>query len=1279
VVLLAGGAARTQVFQAEQLLISSAPGGVSADGDSTGASISLDGTTVAFQSTATNLSPLDGDRIPDVYVGSARGEVLLVSLSSDPQPVKGDGPSILPSMSANGRLVLFTSTAKNLVPEDGNGHADVFVRDLGARTTVLASVSRAGVQGDDVSDFGVLSADGRRAAFSSRAGNLAGPAAGRGIYRIHVRDLAGAATTRIDLPGGQPADRDCLQPDLSRDGRWVVFHSASGGFDDRDAGDLEDVFLHDLVTSQTVRVSALSGRVPPDGPSSNARISASGRFVAFESLASNLVVNDANRVADVFLRDMLTGAIERVSLDDRGEEAKLESSTNDVSADGRFVLFETLSALVPEDQNDSQDVYARDRLRSRTFLVSAALRAGVPAAAGGDSEGGTTNADGLLMAFSSTADDLSPQDQSPNADVYLLRLERQPEGPFPPSNHVLINSDGLLRQLDLQGMPTGRTLGAVAVIEGVAIDEANALWVVAGGAVRRFQAFGLEPLAGGPFQLPAGSVHDIAAAGGFAWVAAGDSIARVGGEGSPIVLPLPGRPEAISIALDGLRHLWVSAAHDGFHELLELSRDLKLLNAVRRASPDPFRDIAADARGDLRARSRRSLARLAPAGGVLWSVSLLEGRGVECDAAGNAYTFAGPDVVGFRPDGASFLRTPHGGGATAGPGSRLAVDGEGHVWVLVDGARGALRFDPRAKPVLVDALPAPILEAQPVGDPTGFVTADVSAQRGDMDGDGFLNRDETLGRFNPFAPNDPPALRRLKPVIDLVATSIGGRRVRLDWTSAEPYAFFHVFRDRRPIAGSPFRFADAPRGVVDTQVPGGLHTYRVVGQGLEGRGGGAGLGFSEDDIEEPFSITTEESITLGEGGLLAFVNLDVPPDAVAHDAAASRILVLLEGGVLLTLDEGLAYVSDVTLPAVPFASTEVRGMAVDGAAPDTPLYLLLGDGRVFQRVGAGDPVLDVTLSDFAPAPAGFTGLAIADDLFATMAGPDLDCLIGFFRTTGAHAVGADTSLSATLGQPVAVSVGLTRIAGGLLAGSGNGIGTSTIEQVAKLGLALGFAVSDAASNLPLGALESTDIAGFDYAPGLGLIVADRSGSRVAILEATFPGSIKLLSVSPERGRYNTTTVDVEITATGLPSELADICVGFDGFAVSIKVFDAGTGTLTVDAEAPGRPLAVEVEVFSSTGFDSFDPGFTFGFERGDANDDVSVDISDALRIFNYLFSEGAAPPCPDAADVDDSESIQITDAIRLLDFLFRGLAEPPAPFPTYGLDPDGEELGCGEE
>jgi Tol biopolymer transport system component len=1279
--LVAAAPAAGQEPRFVQALVSTGPGGVPADGDSTAPSISLDGATVAFHSSAGNLSQLDGDRVPDVYArqGGA-ADVILVSVSSGAAPVKGDGASLLPSVSGDGRLVLFASVAKNLVAGDLNGQTDIFLRDIAARTTVLASVSSAGVQGDGASDLGVLSAGGGHAVFQSLAGNLGGAPAPAGIYRIHVRDLEAGTTARIDLPDGRPADRDCLRPDPSRDGRWVVFHSASAGFDDRDAGDLDDVFRHDLRTSQTVRVSvpALAG-APADGPSSNARISADGRFVAFESLASNLVARDTNRTADVFVRDMLVGSIERVSVADGGEEAKLASSTNDISADGRFVLFETVAALVPEDRNGSIDVYARDRLRSRTILVSATFLGGAPAAADGDSSGGATSGDGLRIAFASAAVDIVPEDARSNSDVYVLGIERAPDGPFPASNHVLVESGGAVRQVGLDGTLTGRSL-ANAEVEGMAVDGASVLWVAGGGVLRRFQALGLEPLAGDPVQLPAGAVRDIAAAGGFAFVAVEGLIIRAGGDGDPVLLALDGGPEAVSLALDPHRHLWVGAAHAGFHEILELSLDLEVLNRIRRAAADPFREIACDGRGGLVARSRRSLARLSPAGGLLWSADVPEGHAVAIDAAGNAYTLAGPEVRGFSPGGKPFLRVPHGGGPVAPAGSRLAVDGEGRVWVLVEGARSALRFDPAADRVLVEEITVPVLGRQPAGDPTGYLAANVTSQRGDMDGDGFLNRDETLDRFNPFAAADPPPARRLPPLTDLSATSLGSRRVRLDWATAEPYAFFHVFRDRRPIPGSPFAAALAARGVIDTQVPGGLHRYRVIGQGLQGRGGGAGLGTGEDDIEEPFSIATETPITLGEGGLIASVTLDAPPDAVAHDAAASRVLVALEGGILLTLGEDLAFVSEAALPAAPFASAEVRGMTVDAADPLAPLYLLLGDGRVFKSVGAADPALEVTLTGVPPSAAGFTGLAISGDLFATMAGPDLDCLIGFLRTTGAHQPGAETSLSGVLGQPIAVTGGLAEIGGGLLAGTGDGSGSSTIERVSRLDVGGGFAVSDAGANLTLGALGSMDIAGFDFAPGLGLVVADRGGSRVAILEASFAGSLRLLSVTPPVGSYNQTTPGVSLEGMGLGNEVADLWVGFDGAAVPIQAFDPVTGTLTVNADAPGRPLAVEVEVFSSTGFDSIPSGFTFGFERGDANDDTAVDISDAMRIFLFLFSGGANPPCPDAADVDDSGAIEITDGIRLLDFLFRGVSEPAPPHPFHGLDAeDDDPLGCGEE
>jgi hypothetical protein len=560
----------------------------------------------------------------------------------------------------------------------------------------------------------------------------------------------------------------------------------------------------------------------------------------------------------------------------------------------------------------------------------------------------------------------------------------------------------------------------------------------------------------------------------------------------------------------------------------------------------------------------------------------------------------------------------------------------------------------------------------------GYLAADIAAQAGDMDADGFLDRGETESAFNPLDPKDPPPARRVPQIQDLVVKPDGPGRVRLAWSSPISYAQVFVFRDGRAIRGSPFPFSSAATGVVDTSVPGGPHVYEVIGQGVQGGGGGGGFGGAE--IIEPFSPTTLGSVGLGEGALRGFVTVDPAPDAVIYDAASSFVMAVLQGGILVTFDEDLLFVSESQLPADPFGSAEVRGLAIDEAAPGRPLFILLADGRIFRRLGGADPAPEVTLTGLAPSPAGFTGLALTDDLFATMAGPDVDCLIGFLRSNGSFDPQAEESLSSTLGVEVTTSIGLSRLGTSLLAGTGAGApGSSTITRVEKLDLAGGFTISNGNASVHLGALGSTDIAGFDHAPGLGLVVADRGNSRIAIVEAVFPGSPQILSISPSSGHFSRPTPGVAIEGVGFGSSVDDLWVGFDGTSMTITAFEPAVGRIVVEAEAPGHPLAVLVEVYNSSGTDLVSPGFTYGFVRGDSNDDGDIDISDAARLLMYLFAGVEAPPCPDAADSNDTEDMDISDAIRVLDFLFRGAIPPPSPFPAYGLDTGDTALGCGDE
>jgi len=274
-----------------------------------------------------------------------------------------------PTLSADGRFVAFGSDATNLVPGDTNGVSDAFVYDRLSGTTERVSVSSTGAQADDDSFAGffapAVSADGRFVAFSSDATNLV-PGDTNDQTDVFVRDrcltngvsVAGctAKTQRVSVSssGAQGSGRS-LSPTLSADGRFVAFASEADDLVVGDTNEAFDVFVNDRMTGMTERVS-----VDSTGAQANAAslehfcpaLSADGRFVAFESDATNLVPVDTNGVTDVFVHDRLTATTDRVSVDSAGAQANDGSNFPAISADGSVVAFvSTATNLVPDDTN----------------------------------------------------------------------------------------------------------------------------------------------------------------------------------------------------------------------------------------------------------------------------------------------------------------------------------------------------------------------------------------------------------------------------------------------------------------------------------------------------------------------------------------------------------------------------------------------------------------------------------------------------------------------------------------------------------------------------------------------------------------------------------------------------------------------------------------------------------------------------------------------------------------------------------------------------------------
>lgn len=368
--------------------VSVSTAGTQANGVSFGSALSADGRYVAFSSDATNLVPGDTNNAGDVFVRDRRtGTTERVSLSS--AGAQGGEESFGTSITPDGRYVAFASRAPNLVPGDTNGQTDAFIRDRRTGTTTRISVSARGTQGNSESTFPRLSADGRHVAFPSWATNLIPGDTTAGVF---VRGLDSGTLERVSATGTGAT--------ISGDGRYVAFDTYASNEVPGDTNTSGDVFVRDRQTRTTTRISVASNGAQADNDSGTAAMTPDGRYVAFDSLASNLVPGDAPGPRAVFVRDRQTGATSRIAV-----------GTNPaLSADGRYIAFQDR----PVDGEHTQ-VFVRDRQTGTTTRISVATD-GTPA--NGLSYQAALSADGRQVAFHSAATNLIPADTNNTGDIF---------------------------------------------------------------------------------------------------------------------------------------------------------------------------------------------------------------------------------------------------------------------------------------------------------------------------------------------------------------------------------------------------------------------------------------------------------------------------------------------------------------------------------------------------------------------------------------------------------------------------------------------------------------------------------------------------------------------------------------------------------------------------------------------------------------------------------------------------------------------------------------------
>jgi len=387
--------------------------------------ISVDGRLVAFVSTASNLVRGDTNGYSDVFVhDTVTGTTRRVDVSATGKQANGECLQVM--MTPSGRYAVFSSYASNLVPGDTNGVIDIFLVDLGQGTIRRISTTSTGGQANGLSDDPAISADGTTAAFSSWASNLV-PGDTNGVYDVFRKNLRTGAVHRIDVTneGRQaPGFGFSAEPSLSRNGRYVAFVSESdlapGG--SNDPANASDVFVRDRHRHTTTLVSVAARRdAVPDSFSIAPTISANGRYVVFDSEATNLIAAGTLTYRDhIYLRDLRRGTTRLI---DRSTDGRISSSSRlkaTITPNARYAVFSAQGLDNPDDP--FPQVFSRNLITGRTRLLSRAISR---RPADGSSYAPSVTPSGHLVVFESEATDLVVDDTNGQADVFVRGAPRE--------------------------------------------------------------------------------------------------------------------------------------------------------------------------------------------------------------------------------------------------------------------------------------------------------------------------------------------------------------------------------------------------------------------------------------------------------------------------------------------------------------------------------------------------------------------------------------------------------------------------------------------------------------------------------------------------------------------------------------------------------------------------------------------------------------------------------------------------------------------------------------
>lgn len=338
-------------------------------------------------------------------------------VSVAPSQSTTDGTSEEPASSWDGRFVAFSSRATNLVVGDTNGRRDIFVKDRATGSLQIVSRPEGGGESNGDSREPSISGDGRFVAFTSSATNLV-PNDRNSVDDVFVKDLQTGAVELVSVnSAGDQANFASGSAVLSHDGRYVVFQSVASNLSPNDSNGNWDIFIRDRQAGVTKRVTNGVAGASPTGASERPSVSLDARYVAFESTVSEWDPADTNAFRDVYVADVVSGTVVRASVPQDPSLATDGDSTNpSISLDGRRVAFVSwASNLAPGDLPSEPEVFLRDLASGTTVRASLADdESPVPGGSWRESLSG----DGNRVTFQSPAV-ATPSDTNPFVDVYV--------------------------------------------------------------------------------------------------------------------------------------------------------------------------------------------------------------------------------------------------------------------------------------------------------------------------------------------------------------------------------------------------------------------------------------------------------------------------------------------------------------------------------------------------------------------------------------------------------------------------------------------------------------------------------------------------------------------------------------------------------------------------------------------------------------------------------------------------------------------------------------------